>query len=235
MKKMAIYVFLGTINLFMWLAIVLTTLKTIYITFSYLTILSFSLSTFYFLTLMVFEIRFFILKKNKLLQEDHLNHKFFIFTKDRLAKFAFTASTTVCITYWSMVLAGDIIMNMDHDSNPIFVNIYIHFIIAVQLLCEVIFSNRNYSKQLYHKDLAIVFFIVGFYSITLTTLAKTLDYNIYPFLKLEIIHIILVNSLIALLAFNMYQLYHFIIEKKVKKRPRSFLKIISKEEEYINN
>jgi hypothetical protein len=130
-KKSVIYSFLSLVNIAFWIGIVASTINTLYITFSYLTVITFTITTFYFSTHFGYNLKYFILEKQQKLTDEHEQDRFYLFMRDRFSKYSFCASTTICILYWCLMLGGDSLMYMDNDSTPLYVNLYVHFLIGV--------------------------------------------------------------------------------------------------------
>ncbi len=131
--------------------------------------------------------------------------------RDRIFKYVFSVSLTVCIGYWGLCLGGKLIMSVDIN---IFLNLYVHLLIGVQMIFELLFTERKYLPNLFLYDYLINFIIITIYSFLLLYIAKTYELYIYPFLKLDVNQIIGIYIVLFLISFNSYQLYHLILEKK---------------------
>ena len=100
MWRLIIYTIASLLNLALWLGIVITTIDHIYVTFLFLTVLSFTLSTFYLAYICIMEILLHIHRHNQSRCESLREYRAYKVIRERIFKFVFTASVTVCISYW---------------------------------------------------------------------------------------------------------------------------------------
>lgn len=214
MKKLIIYLLANLINFGIWFEILISTTKKIYEVFLFLTILSFTFSIFYLLIMLIYEIRLHLNKHDPDKYKSVADCKFYNLVRDRIFKFVFMMNLTVCTGYWSLLLGGDSVMSFNFH---IFLNVYLHFIIGVQIVLELLLTERRFKKDLFIYDYVIGLLIFTFYSFFLIYIAKIHEMFIYPFLRLEVSQIIGVNLILILISFNVYQLSHFIVEKKQRR------------------
>jgi hypothetical protein len=215
MKKLIFYFILALSNFALWFFMVATTIQTLYQTFLFLTFISFTCSTFYMIIATIYEIQFHRCKHN----QEHLHslnqNKFYKLVFERLFKYIFTLSMTVCIGYWTLCLGGEQIMII---VNPISINIYLHLFIGVQLVIDAILTKRNHHAHLFVFDFIIFTILIAVYGIILILSAKQWNLTIYPFLNLEITQIILILFYLCLISFNSYQALHYFIGTSNKSR-----------------
>jgi hypothetical protein len=225
MKNLAIYTFLGILNFSMLIAVIAISGSNAWMLPLFLTLLSFFSSTCYFVIIMIFQMHFYYHIRKGSYREAHREHKLYVFVRERIFKFVFTAEVTVCIAFWGLVLCGPTIMVLGDDVGAILMSVYLHFIIGLQIFMEFMLSKRKLFPELFTKDLIILMCMVAVYSTIIIVVAKTSHNYVYPFLKLEIQQIIIVNLVLLMLSFNVYHGYHYLLEKLTKKEIRSELNL----------
>jgi hypothetical protein len=214
MKKLLVYMLLNLLNFFVWISVLFFSGRKIYITFMYLTMLSFTLSISYLLIVLIFEVRLHYHRNDSLKQVQIHQSKFFKFLKERIFKLVFQTSLTVCTGYWILCMGGENVMTL---GSPMVLNLYVHFFIGLQLIVDLLWTQRDYLPEVYVFDFILSMIGITIYHILLVFVAKTYDLYIYPFLKLEIVQIIAIHLLLCLISFNIYQLFHYVVEKNHKK------------------
>ena len=220
MLKMLIYLIISIIDLFVWLGIIIYTFDQLYQTFLFMTTISYTLSTFYLLTMSFYELYLYLHKNNEVRHKKIKESKIYSFLRDRLFVFIFTAEVTVCTTYWVLRMGGRSIIDIE-TSPPLPINLHIHFFIGFQILLEHLLTDRKHYKQDFIKESMLFYAFSLIYSIFLTVVVRTYDLNIYPFLKLEYSQILAINIVELMAQFNVYQLYHYIMDSKNSKKNNS--------------
>jgi hypothetical protein len=213
MKKLFVYSLLNLLNLVVWFLILFFSGRKIYITFMYLTILSYTLSMSYLIIILIYEARLHYHRHDSLKQEQIHQSRFFKFLKERIFKLVFQTSLTVCTGYWILCMGGENVMML---GSPIIMNLYVHLFIGLQVLVDLLWTHRDHLPEVYVFDFVLSMIGITIYHILLVYVAKTNDLYIYPFLKLEIVQILAIHILLCLISFNVYQFFHYIVEKRHK-------------------
>jgi hypothetical protein len=211
MRRLIIYSVANILNFTLWLGILFASTKKLHIVFLYLTILSYTFSIIYLFIMWIYEIRLHLNKHNTIKHQMIKECKFYNTMRERVFKYAFLINLTVCIGYWGLCLGGENIMKTNINT---FVNIYVHGLIGVQMLIELLMTDRKHLPHLFLKDYFISATIIAVYSVLLVAVAKTYDIYIYPFLRLEVTQITAINLVLFLISFNVYQFFHYVLEKK---------------------
>lgn len=223
MWKILIYSVINLINVCVLLGIIINSIiyskPKVYL---YLTTLNFIFCVSYLFIIWIYELKFFINRKDEAKTSAIKKTQLYNFIRNRVFKFAFTTCMTVCMGYWILALGGEKVMTFNFN---IYLNVYVHFIIGVQIFLEHLLTERKMISHVYSQDLIVYLIINVLYSIILTSIAKKLNVVVYAFLLLDVNQIIAVFLVLLLISFNNYQLFHFIIRKKV-----SSLKAKNKEE-----
>lgn len=216
MRKLILYSIISLLNLTVLFFVIIFTFSHLYKTFLYLTILSFTLSTFYLTTMWIYEIRLHLNKNNPDHQTKIKECRYYRTMRERVFKFVFTIEVTVCVGYWWLCLGGESIMVVSH---PIYFNLYVHFFIGLQLVLELLLTERNHHPQFFLWDYLLAAAIICVYSVFLTFVAKSFkNMTVYPFLKLALTQILAVNLVLFLISFNVYQFLIFILDRKNKNK-----------------
>ena len=142
------------------------------------------------------------------------DHSFFVYLDNVLCKFFFTTACSVCFGYWLLTLGGPDIMKMSSSLKGTVINIYVHGLIGVIMLFEVLFYKREHQDHLYYKHLILILILGIIYFTTITLFAEFADIAVYPFLAMDMSVRIGVFIVLTLLSFNSYQLYHFILKHR---------------------
>lgn len=178
--------------------------------FLYMTILSFTCSTIYL-----------ILKQVQIIKLTTYE-----FIENRLFKCLYSLSMMVCFGFWFLTLGGDSIMPYESrdDATFLYVNIYLHGIIGLFMFIDLIIHERKVHEGHYYVDLIILIIITGCYSVFITMLSYNHDITVYPFIKnVELKTTIGLFSVVALILFNAYQSYYFIVRRKVNYSKKDYL------------
>lgn len=223
--RIYLYASAACINIIFWLFLQFLFLfnKSYEVFYLYLTLLNFSLSTFYLSMKAYFEFKLHLNKTDAQIVDQIKNSKVFKFTSNILSKFAFTLCIGVCVCFWALCLGGEKLMIFETEHFfKIFSSIYLHFIIGIMIFVEIYHSEIDLKEDYFFRDLVILVIFEVIYAILLDFLAKTYDkYAIYPFLKLETNLVIFLNLIIALISFNVYQLFYYLHSKKQNRRTSS--------------
>jgi hypothetical protein len=214
MWRLIFYSIASLINLSIWLVIIIGNIKKIYITFLYLTIISYTSATFYLFTIWIFELRLFLNRNNLEKLKGIKESRCYIHLRERMFKFVFTASATVCTSYWVLVLGGESVMIAETRFPNILMNIHVHLLIGIQVVLELILNERKHFPDLFLVEYIILISGVIVYSSFITFVSKYFELAIYPFLTLPIPQVIAINIFLCIVSFNVYQLYHYILHKK---------------------
>lgn len=218
MKNFLLYTLFTLSNILIFLMIIIHNIRNIFRVFLFLTILSFTLSTVYFTIIWYFEMLLFLSRNNTTRLEELRVNKFYIHMKERIFKFAFTMSMTVCLGYWILCLGGEMIM-VYHNN---IINYYVHLLIGMQMIVEIILIEKNFKHEKHFvRDLIIILGANIIYCIVLTYVSRNYDIVIYPFMKLAIKNIIAVFIGIMSLSMNMYVIHYFIVDFKNKNYKKS--------------
>ena len=112
MKKLIAYSIFSLLNLMIFMMIIIKNIETLYISFMFLTIISFTCSTFYLFIVWVYEIKLHLNRHNSDRMEEIMSCRFYKILRERFFKYVFQMSLTVCIGYWFLCMAGDDIMTL---------------------------------------------------------------------------------------------------------------------------
>jgi hypothetical protein len=153
-------------------------------------------------------------------------HGFFTFLDNVLFKFCFTTAGSVCFGYWLLSLGGPSVMPIASSWKGMTINIYVHGVIGLIMLFELLCFRREHQDQYYYRDLVVVIVFGIMYFTTISLFAEFADIAVYPFLKLEMSIRFGVFIVLSILSFNSYQLYHFILKRRFPENNNLALKLL---------
>ncbi len=229
--KSIFYSIFSLINITLCILVIITGIEKSIPVFLFLTIISLFCATAYLSIMSYYYIRLYCNKKNFEMTQQISSGKFYIFVKDKLYKFVFTTSFTVTFLYWTLLLGGDEVMTL---IKPLINNIYVHFIISLVLMVDLLTTDRKSPEGKFVIDYLLMFVFYIVYTIILTVVTKTMGLEMmYPFLYLDIPKIILINLYNILINFNTYQGIHFysVYRRKNNDGDQSMMTMYTKHDE----
>jgi len=163
------------------------------------------------------------------------NSGFYKFITNKMSKFSFTLCIGVCICYWLLCLGGEALMTFPTDSIFLaFLGLYLHLIIGIIIFLEILNSDIDFTEDKFLRDFLIFMAIDLIYGSVLVVLAKTYERcKIYPFLSLDLNTIVLVNIVLLVIFFNVYQMFYFIHKHKDNNKLTKFYGTITISENLI--
>lgn len=184
--------------------------------FLYMTLLNFTMATIYITLKFILELRLHRKKGDEISQSEIKNSKIFKFISLKLSKFSFTLCMSVCICYWLLCLGGESLMTFPNNTFfKVFMGLYLHFFIGIVVFLEAFHSEVDFSEDSFLKDFLIFILFAVVYGTILVVLAKSFEKcRIYPFLSLDLNSIILLNIVLIIIFFNVYQMFYFLHRKK---------------------
>jgi len=180
---------------------------------------NFTIATLYLTLKFILELRLHWVKDQESALSDIKKSTFFKLISYKLSKLSFTLCMSVCICYWLLCIGGEALMTFPKDNFFIgFLGVYLHFIIGIIIFWEAFHSHFDFSEDRFMKDFLIFLFFDIVYSVILVSLAKSYEKcRIYPFLSLELNAIILLNIVLIIIFFNVYQMFYFLHQNKNNK------------------
>ena len=143
--------------------------------FLFMTWWNFYINSIFFIVVLFCDIYFYFSKNKKY---EKLNY---IFRND-YASVSTTLSIFVTIIFWGLIFKSLNPFNKSYDQNKIYRSIYVHLIITILLIIDLLTSEREENKFNF-THLNIDFIILGIYMILTIILIYIYDKPIYPFLK----------------------------------------------------
>jgi heme O synthase-like polyprenyltransferase len=113
-------------------------------------------------------------------------------------------------------------MKQEHSILHWFITGYVHGVLGIYMLFELLMVQREYNRKLFYRDLIVMFVLLLVVFITLAVLAKQADIVLFNYLNLEIRLIVFVNLAVAILAFNSKLFYNYIMTKNLKRISEEF-------------
>jgi hypothetical protein len=200
--KLFVYTILTLLQIFGILFCIYISFNGFPFIFITLTIINFTLDTIYLLVITYHEI---------------LNYKesrLYCFIKDTLFKFLFVMALMVCTAYWGFVYLGDKFISFQLEPLQIIFSVYSHFVVTVIIICDLFFTEHD-CKPDYKLDMIILSTVWVFYAACLIILSKVYDVNLYPFLNFAVRELIMIFLVLFMFLFNYYQIFDYIITKRV--------------------
>lgn len=214
--KLILYGIASLCNISLWIFTVVKTFKTLYRTALFLTFINFTASSFYLLAMFIYELRIYLArassKKKQTIQHDHV----YLFIRDRLFKLVFTLNLTVCIGYWALLLGGQHIMPFSWDVMTMVRSIWVHLLIGIMIVVELLYTDRTHYEEHFIKDYIICTVFMFTYCFVLTIVTRLTEIKVYPFLNLELTNVIGIYLVLFMISFNVYQLFHYIMSRRQK-------------------
>lgn len=106
-------------------------------------------------------------------------------------------------------LGGPEVMPMSKSFYGYIINIYIHGLITLCMIIEVLIHKREHLEQHFYQNLVILMVFSTIYYITITLFAEFADIANISFFNTEYI-----DKNRYFYRFNSYQLYHYIFQKR---------------------
>lgn len=175
----------------------------------YLTLWAYYANSIYLIVVLICDISSFFFNSEKL---DAVNS----FMRDFYSKYSYSLSYTVTFLFWLLVILGEQFIKWDSSPIKVFFQIYLHGVVSLILIFEIIQSDRSKKTEWSYKDILILSIIVIVYSITIL-LGKYYDHFIpYQFMKYASLRqLITPLILIEVFSFNSYQLHLFFLKIKI--------------------
>ena len=189
--------------------------------FFFLTFWSFWMNTFYFIIVTITDIYQFFFQN---FRYEKINY----FFRNTYSRFSFPLSYSITIIYWILYFLGNNFLRVRKGFLPYCFHIYMHGIITILLLIDLIINYHEYKPYNY-REVIIISFIYFLYVMNAAFAKYFFNSCPYAFMEKASLYQLIISSLIVyMIVLNCYQIHVLLLKIKNDK-------INKKNREEINN
>ncbi len=176
--------------------------------FFYMTLLSFWSNCFYFLTCFIIDIRAYYFHKKSVSMLPFLRNHFF--------KYSAAVSAVVFAGYYCLAILGEKFLTLQTDFLGWLLAVYLHGGVFSFVIFDFLTANHAYIPTFW-KDFTILSIIFGIYTIIACIALYLLNIQPYKFMEYATIpQLIVAFILIFMFLINFYQIYQWLLRKKMR-------------------
>jgi hypothetical protein len=218
-KSLLIYLtIVSLINIFLFFATAILAKKHL---FFFLTFWSFWMNLLYLIIICITELYIFFF-------QDYRYEKINNFFKNIYSRISFTFSYSITLLYWILYFLGNNFLRVRKGFLPYCFHIYMHGIITILLLIDLIMNYHEYKPYNY-KEVIIISFIYFLYVMNAAFAKYFFNSCPYAFMEKASLNQLIISSLIMyMIVLNCYQIHVLLLKIKNDK-------INKKNREEINN